>query len=77
MNKIELMPHDGRKSFYKKAYVEIHDDNTSVLLSYGTRIIERRPDGSLKKLWHGWSATTGRHIAAFCGLNKRQYEALN
>lgn len=32
--------------------------------------------GELVKLWDGWSATTGRHIKAFCGLNKAAYMAL-
>ena len=30
----------------------------------------------LVRLWDGWSATTGRHIKAFCGLNKAAYMAL-
>lgn len=29
--------------------------------------------GELVKLWNGWTATTGRHIQAFCGLNKTAY----
>lgn len=49
MRKYELIPNDGRKSFYGKAVVIIGDDG---------------------------SATTGRHINAFCGLNKAAYIAL-
>lgn len=30
-------------------------------------------DGNIIRLWNGWSATTGRHISAFCGLNKKEY----
>ena len=65
-----------QKSFYGKAKVEIKDDGTETLYSYGTPIIRRNPDGTLKRLWFGWSATTGTHIKSFCGLNKKQFEAL-
>lgn len=72
----ELTPTDGRKSFYGKAKVEIADDGTETLYSYDTPIIKRTNAGELIKLWDGWSATTGRHIAAFCGLNKAAYTNL-
>ena len=52
------------------------DDGAKTLLSYNTPIIRRNPDGTLKRLWFGWSATTGRHIASFCGLSKKQFEDL-
>lgn len=71
----ELIPNDGRKSFYGKAFVEIHN-GTETLYSYGTPIAERNPQGMIKKLWDGWTATTGRHIMAFCGLNKKAWMAL-
>lgn len=29
-----------------------------------------------ERLWGGWSATTGRHIAAFCGMNKKEFTNL-
>lgn len=66
----DLVPCDGRKSFYKKAVVRVYDDGTSVLHSYGTDVMSMLPDGTLIRHWDGWSATTGRHIAAFCGINK-------
>lgn len=69
----ELSPIDGRKSFYSKALVEICNDGTEVLYSYGTKIISRIPDGSLVRYWDGWSLTTGRHIKAFCGLSKSDF----
>nr|DAU56352.1 MAG TPA: hypothetical protein [Caudoviricetes sp.] len=72
----ELVPTDGRKSFYGKAHVEINTAGTETLFSYGTAIISRTKDGKLKKLWGGWSQTTGRHIKAFCGLSKKEFEAL-
>ena len=31
---------------------------------------------SLYKLWNDWTATTGRHIKAFCGLSKAEYMSL-
>lgn len=76
MKMYELIPNDGRKSFYGKAVVMIGDDGTETLYSYNTAIIKRTAAGELVKLWDGWSATTGRHINAFCGLNKAAYMAL-
>lgn len=74
--KIELIPCDGRKSFYGKCYVKVSEDGAETLYSYHTPIITRFSDGSLKRLWFGWSTTTGRHIKAFCGMNKKEFEAL-
>ena len=76
MCKFELMPNDGRKSFYGKAVVEIDNEGSETLYSYGTPILTKRTNGEMVKHWDGWSATTGRHIKAFCGLNKAQYTAL-
>lgn len=72
----ELIPIDGRKSFYGKALIEIAQDGTETLYSYNTPIIKRTPAGNLVKIWDGWTATTGRHIKAFCGLDKKQFAAL-
>lgn len=72
----ELLPADGRRSFYGKAKVLIDNNGTETLYSYDTPIISRSTSGELKRLWSGWSATTGRHIKAFCGLNKSQFCAL-
>ena len=76
MKKYELIPNDGRKSFYGKAVVEVAGDGSETLYSYGTPIIKKTAAGELVRLWNGWSATTGRHINAFCGLNKAAYIAL-
>ena len=76
MRKYELIPNDGRKSFYGKAVVEVADDGSEMLYSYGTPIVKKTAAGELVRLWDGWSATTGRHIKAFCGLNKAAYMAL-
>lgn len=76
MKKYELTPNDHHKSFYGKAFVIAHNDGSETLYSYDTPIITRTTSGDLVKLWDGWSATTGRHIAAFCGLNKASYTSL-
>lgn len=69
----ELIPNNGRKSFYGKAVVDTLDDGSQVLYSYNTPIIKKYPNGELKRLYDGWSATTGRHIKAFCGLDKKGF----
>lgn len=69
----DLIPTDGRKSFYGKAKVFIEDDGTETLYSYNTPIIKRTAAGELVRIWDGWSATTGRHITAFCGIHKAEY----
>ena len=76
MKRYELIPTNGRKSFYGKAIVEVEENGTETLYSYNTPIIKRLVSGELVKLWDGWTATTGRHIAAFCGLNKAEYMKL-
>ena len=69
----ELTPTNGRKSFYGKAMVCVYSDGTRVLKSYETPIIERTADGTLHRLYNGWSPTTGTHIKSFCGLNKAEF----
>lgn len=55
----DLIPADGKKSFYGKAKVFIGDDGTETLYSYDTPIIKRTAAGELVRMWDGWSATTG------------------
>ena len=85
----ELSPRDGRKSFYGKAKVFIADDSgigargIAFLISYDSVICARDMYGEVERFpceWNerqldrdNWSATTGRHIAAFCGLNKKEF----
>ena len=76
MKMYDLKPVNGEKSFYGKAVVEIAADGSETLYSYGTAIITKTAAGQLVKLWDGWTATTGRHIKAFCGLNKAGFAAL-
>lgn len=68
----KLIPNDSHKSFYGKARVMDFTSGAKVLYSYNTPVIVELPDGKMFDLWGGWSATTGRHIRAFCGLGKKQ-----
>lgn len=76
MRKYELIPTNGRKSFYGKAVVYVDDSGTETLYSYGTPVVKREPSGAILRLWGGWSATTGNHIKSFCGMNKSEFSAL-
>ena len=73
MGSYELIPTDGRKSFYHKAIVEVDSSGVETLYSYGTKIISRDSKGKLTRFYDGWTTTTGRHIKAFCGLNKAAF----
>lgn len=56
--------------------VVIDGNGTETLFSYGTEIMSRNADGKMTRNWDGWTQTTGKHIKAFCGLNKAGYMAL-
>lgn len=71
----ELIPTNGRKSFYGKAKVVI-DGGAKTLYGYDTPVIRREADGTLTRLYDGWTATTGAHIKSFCGLDKAGFMAL-
>ena len=85
----ELKPSkkDGHKSFYGKAVVYEDSKGTRTLYSYGVKIMSISPAGEKVRYWNGlredqrgnigWSRTTGRHIASFCGLNKAEYMSLS
>ena len=75
MKTYELKP-IHQKSFYGKAKVHVCDNGDEVLQSYGTLVLTRKQDGTLVRHWNYWSATTGKHIAAFAGLNKADYGKL-
>ena len=73
----ELQPNDRHKSFYGKAVVKVNRDGSETLYSYGTQIITRDAAGGLHRHYIGtYSCTTGRHVKAFCGLSKKDFEAL-
>lgn len=69
----ELTPHDSHKSFYGKALVIELENGDELLQSYSTIVLIKKPDGKLIRTWDGYSATTGRHIASFVGINKKKY----
>ena len=75
-NTFALQPNGSRKSFYGKAIVKVYSDGTQILQSYQTDVLKRSANGTFERLWFGWSATTGSHIRAFAGLNKKEFEAL-
>lgn len=76
MREYNLIPNDSHKSFYGKARVIVGDDGTETLISYKTAVIRKAPDGTLIRLWGGWSATTGRHVRAFCGIGKSEWDKM-
>ena len=76
MKSYELLPCDSHKSFYGKARVFVAESGAEILHSYDTDVLYRDENGQLFRMWDGWSATTGRHIKSFCGLNKAGYMAL-
>lgn len=69
-----------QKSFYGKAHV-LFEDGTYYLKSYAT-IVASFKDGTLRRTWGGWSATTARHVVAFCefcgipAVNKSQWDRM-
>lgn len=71
-----LIPDNGQKSFYGKAKVIEYTDGSKTLISYTTPVAKIDRNGNVSRLWPGWSATTGKHIRSFCGLNKAAFMAL-
>lgn len=66
-------PEQNQKSFYDKAYVKQNIDGSESLYSYNTLIMTKDIDGNYIRQRDGWSMTTGKHIKAFSGLNKKQF----
>lgn len=66
MTQFELMPHDGRKSFYGKAIVKRYSIGLQVLKSYGTCVCcYNENTGDFIRIYDDYSVTTLRHINAF------------
>ncbi len=79
--KFELSPeHDSRASFYGKAKVDVRDDGTKILYSYGTPVCRIEGDKAtlLKKGYLGWSSsqTTLRHVKEFLKQNGFKAESM-
>lgn len=72
----ELIPTNGRKSFYGKALI-LEESDGKVLLSYGTRIMKIFDNGSIVRYWDDWTTATGTHIKSFSGLNKKEFLELS
>ena len=76
----ELKP-TTQKSFYGKAIVEIAG-STKLLYSYETKVCTLTGKGNFFRNWHGYSATTMKHVNAFREANnlpaigKKQWEAM-
>ena len=71
----ELRPKDGHKYFWGKAHV-ITAGNITMLKSYDTIVAYIDEKGKFHRTWEGWSATTGRHVRAFGGPGKAEWEKL-
>lgn len=70
---LEPLPEQNQKSFYNKAMIKENEDGSESLYSYNMLIMIRDIDGNYIRQWDGWSQTTGKHIRAFSGLNKKQF----
>lgn len=77
VKRYELIPEDCKKSFYGKCYIEEDEEGNKVLYSYDTKIMTMFKNGNMVRHYNMWSATTGRHIKAFCGLNKKEFSKLS
>lgn len=73
METYELKPKTSQKSFYGKATVIVNDKGEKFLKSYDTIVMKIDHSGKKFRTWDDFSATTGKHIAAFAGLNKKEY----
>jgi hypothetical protein len=68
MGILELVPTDGRKSFYGKAKVLLQDNDVVQLLSYETIVAEYSTKKKEFKEFGKYSRTTDRHVKAFKNL---------
>ena len=86
VNKIEIRPADGRKSFGNKAFMVQYDEYWDVI-SYGNEValMRKTDEGMVEvvRLWMGYSHTTMRHInsamsmlGASKKITKRQWESI-
>lgn len=69
----DLIPQNGRKSFYGKAKVFIKC-GVETLYSYNTPIVSKDAAGKLTRIYtDNPSNTTCAHISSFCGLGKAEF----
>ena len=78
MKVYELIPKNGRKSFYGKAQVMLDEaTGDETLISYGTPIVRMSQTGMLTRLYDGdLSPTTGTHLKSFCGMTAKDFRKL-
>ena len=80
INRYELATTNGRKSFYRKAIIEQHEDFKS-LISYETEVAKVYKNGNIE-VYGIFSNTTLIHIRTFLEsegfgkLNKKQIEGM-
>lgn len=79
--RFELIPNNGRKSFYGKAITTVYN-GFQTLYSYNTPVASIDHENRFIRLWNGYSTTTMNHINAFRNLynlpsiNKSEWLAL-
>ena len=77
----DLIPDNGRKSFYGKAKV-FYGKSRKYLQSYNTVVCSIKDNGQFEKYWKGYSNTTMNHINSFRRqngletLSKKQWEMI-
>jgi hypothetical protein len=74
INEYYLKPKGSQKSFGGKAVVKEYENGDKVLFSYLTPVLKQTKEGKLIRLWDGYSATTGRHIASFAGITGHYFK---
>ena len=75
MKMYELIPTNGRKSFYGKAIV-IEKDGWTFLKSYNTIVCGIDSENNFHRFWNGWSVTTWNHVRSFQNQidNKKEWD---
>ena len=53
--------------------MEKYENGDETLFSYETPIMTKTNNGEYHRHYDDWTATTGRHIKAFCGMNKYEF----
>ena len=71
----EISPTDRRASFCGKCRV-FEIKGKKYLQSYETFVMFRDENGNFHRVYDDFTATTGRHIKAFSGMNKKAFFAL-
>lgn len=67
------LPEQHQKSFYGKAKVYVTPE-WQYLCSYDEVVCRRSSEGRVERIWSGSTSTTRKHIKAFTGLLKRDYD---